>query len=517
MQNLKIWNYISFPWLIFTLIFFIVFFFNAFFGESDTKFISYNYLKNLFQNTFLLSIMSAILSALIAVPLAILVTFYKFPGHKFFSWSLSLSIAFPAYVYAFIFVGIFEYSSPLSEYLRSFDLYLPSIKNVYGASIIMSMALFPYIFLITKAQLSSVGLNVFRAARSLGDSNLAAIRKVVLPSLKPTVIAGMALVIFETISDFGGVSTLRVETFTVGIYDAWFGYQSYLTASKLAGFLLIFVFLIMFISKNFGKERKNVAFKTAEIFEKIELKWFKQVIISCICFLIFIIIFCIPLFQLLIWQLSEMNISLLDNIKFLLNSLIIGSLVSIFTVFIAVGLSLSYRGSAKLRFLISISSSGYAIPGSVVSAGLLIGFYTLFGSSITLYGIYALLLCLCFRFMTPAFNYISSSLTNISSSSEHSLSTQPRNYYRSFLYFYFPQMKPAIFLSVLIVFIESIKEQPATLLLRPVGFDTLSTKIYNYTSEGQWEMAASPSLLLVFLSLIFVYLINKSFDHNKRY
>ena len=160
--------------------------------------------------------MSAILSALIAVPLAILVTFYKFPGHKFFSWSLSLSIAFPAYVYAFIFVGIFEYSSPLSEYLRSFDLYLPSIKNIHGASIIMSMALFPYIFLITKAQLSSVGLNIFRAARSLGDSNIAAIRKVILPSLRPTIIAGMALVIFETISDFGGVSTLRIETFTVG-------------------------------------------------------------------------------------------------------------------------------------------------------------------------------------------------------------------------------------------------------------------------------------------------------------
>ena len=122
--------------------------------------------------------MSAILSALIAVPLAILVTFYKFPGHKFFSWSLSLSIAFPAYVYAFIFVGIFEYSSPLSEYLRSSDLYLPSIKNIYGASIIMSMALFPYIFLITKAQLSSVGLNILRAARSLRNSNIAEIKRV---------------------------------------------------------------------------------------------------------------------------------------------------------------------------------------------------------------------------------------------------------------------------------------------------------------------------------------------------
>ena len=145
-------------------------------------------------------------------------TFYKFPGHKFFSWGLSLSIAFPAYVYAFIFVGIFEYSSPVSEYLRSININLPSIKNLFGASIIMSMALFPYIFLLTKAQLSSVGVNIFKAATSLGDNNSTAIYKVIIPSLKPSILAGMALVIFETIADFGGVSTLRVETFTVGIY-----------------------------------------------------------------------------------------------------------------------------------------------------------------------------------------------------------------------------------------------------------------------------------------------------------
>ena len=116
--------------------------------------------------------------------------------------------------------------------------------------------------------------------------------------------------------------------------------------------------------------------------------------------------------------------------------------------------------------------------------------------------------------MTPAFNYISSSLTNISQSSENALSLKPINPLKAFRLFYLPQIKPAIFLGIMIVFIESIKEQPATLLLRPVGFDTLSTKIYNFTSEGQWEMAASPSLLLVSLSLIFVYLINKQVDLN---
>ena len=115
---------------------------------------------------------------------------------------------------------MFEYSSPISEFLRNFGIALPSIKNIFGASLIMSMALFPYIFLITKAQLSSVGIKIFRAAKSLGDSNFGAVRKVILPSLRPAIIGGMALVIFETIADFGGVSTLRIDTFTVGIYDA---------------------------------------------------------------------------------------------------------------------------------------------------------------------------------------------------------------------------------------------------------------------------------------------------------
>jgi iron(III) transport system permease protein len=117
--------------------------------------------------------------------------------------------------------------------------------------------------------------------------------------------------------------------------------------------------------------------------------------------------------------------------------------------------------------------------------------------------------------MTPAFNYINASLTNISKSAENALSTQPRNSYKAFRLFYLPQMKPAVLLSIMIVFIESIKEQPATLLLRPVGFDTLSTKIYNFTSEGQWEMASTPSLFLIALSLVFVYLINKNIDLNK--
>ena len=515
MQNLREWTYISLPWLAFAMFFFISFFFLAFFEDVDSTYTSKNYLTGLFFNTVLLSFGSAIMSALIAVPLAILVTFYKFPGHKFFSWALSLSIAFPAYVYAFIFVGIFEYASPVSEYLRQFGISIPSIKNIYGASLVMSMALFPYIFLLAKAQLSYVGVGIFKAAKSLGDKNLSAIRKVIIPSIKPVIFAGMALVIFETISDLGGVRTLSIETFTVGIYDAWFGYQSYFSAARLAGYLLIFVLFIIFLSKYFGNKSGSIAPKTAEVFEKIELKIAGKYISTLVCSLIFLFVFCIPFIQLFLWHFNNTYFELFEHLKLLLNSALLGIFVALLTVFFAISLSLSYKRTRYLKTMISVSTSGYAIPGSVISSGLLISFYLIFDTAITLYGVLGLVMCLSLRFMTPAFNYISSSLTNIPKSSENALLTQPKNSYKAFLNFYLPQMKPAILLGIMIVFIESIKEQPATLLLRPVGFDTLSTKVYNFTSEGQWIMASSPSLLLILLSLIFVYLINKNIDLNK--
>ena len=155
--------------------------------------------------------------------------------------------------------------------------------------------------------------------------------------------------------------------------------------------------------------------------------------------------------------------------------------------------------------MILISSSGYAIPGSVISAGLLVGFDYLFDTSITFYGILGLIICLALRFMTPAFNYISASLSNISKSSENALTTHPKNSFKAFKLFYFPQMRPAIFLSLCLYLLNQLRNSQQRFYCVPFGFDTLSTKIYNFTSEGQWEMAAAPSLFLVAISLFFVY------------
>lgn len=512
MLHLKIWKYFSLPWLAFSLIFFIGFFYSAFFFKIDNQFLSSAYLWTLFTNTLILSISTGLLSAFIAVPLAIIVTLYKFPGHRFFGWSLSLSIAFPAYVYAFVFVGIFEYSSPLATFLRESGITLPSIKNIYGASIIMSMALFPYIFLLAKAQLSNMGVSLFKAAKTLGNSNLQAIVKIIIPSLWPTILAGMILVMLETIADFGGVSTLRVDTFTVGIYDAWFGYQSYFSGARLAAYLLMFVFVFLFISKYFSSSSESIASTSGDSYDKIELNMTYQYAFSFICSIIFLIAFCFPLFQIIKWASLNDASLFLNTVGVFFNSFLLGLSSSLFTVGISIILTLSFLGASTMRPFITISSSGYAIPGSVIAAGLLVTFDSIFNISITSYGIFGLILCLALRFMTPPFNYLSASLNNIDPSSQDALSGFSISSLKSFYLFYFPQMRPAILMSLLVVFIEVVKEQPATLLLRPVGFETLSSKIYNYTSEGQWVLASVPSLFLILVCLIFVYILNKGID-----
>lgn len=512
MNNLKIWRYISSPWLIFSSFFFIAFFFLSFSSDIESEYINNRYLTILFLNTILLSLLTGLISALIAIPLAILVTFYKFPGHQFFNWSLSLSIAFPVYVYSFIYVGIFEYSSPISELFRNFNIYLPSLKNLIGASIIMSMALFPYIFILVKAQLSTSGTKIFKAAKTLGQNNIQAIYKVILPSMRPAIIGGITLVMFETISDFGGVSTLRVDTFTIGIYEAWFGYQSYVSAVKLAGYLMIYVLFLMFLGKSLGVSSEYLASKSSEEFEKIELSKRNKYLSFLVCLVIFVFVFCIPLVQLITWSFSSTSIAVIGNLSLIFNSLLIGLLVAGLTVFIAMSLALSYQSFNKIKLVISITTSGYAIPGSVISAGLLFFFDYFFNTSLTTIGIFGLILCLSVRFMTPPFNYLLASLKNMSQSSMSSLSLMPTNSYKAFKQVLLPQIRPGLVIGFMIVFIESIKEQPATLLLRPVGFDTLSTKIYNYTSEGQWILASSPSIILIFISLIFVYLINKGIN-----
>lgn len=514
MEHLRIWKYLSIPWIVASLLFFITFLILAFFQEVSDIFLTSSLIFRLLINTISLTILVGFFTFIIAAPFALLTSLYKFPGHRFFSWSLSLPLVFPAYIYAFIFVGGLEYSGPIATWLREFNIIMPSVRNILGASLIMSLSLYPYIFLLMKAQIRHTGIPIFKAAKTLGKSDITVIKTILLPSLKPSIIAGMILAMLETLADFGGVSTLRIETFTVAIYNAWFGYQDYYSGARLAGILFIFVMLLVLLSKNLTDSRR-IGSISNDIFEKISLRRSTGFLCSFLCLFLLLISFVFPLIQLIIW--SDLSITFFSskNIALFLNSGFLGLISALIICFIALALSLAYIGSSKMKGFISASSMGYAMPGSVIAVGLLIVINEIFGISITSLGMLGLIIALSIRFITPAFQYLVSASKNISESNIKAITTLPNNPLKAFRSLYFPALKPALFVAFLVVFIEVVKEQPATLILRPVGFETLSSKIYNFTSEGQWELAANPSLLLVLLSFILVYFLNKKLDGDK--
>ena len=514
MGHLRIWKYISVPWVASSLLFFLAFLLLAFFQEISNTFLTSELVLQLLKNTLLLTILVGLITFLIAAPFAILTSLYKFPGHNFFSWSLSLPLVFPAYIYAFIFVGGLEYSGPIASWFRDFGIILPSIRNILGASLVMSLALYPYIFLLMKAQIKHTGIPIFKAAKTLGKSDVTAIRTILLPTLKPSIFAGVILAMLETLADFGGVSTLRIETFTIAIYNAWFGYQDYYSGARLAGILFIFVLILVFLSKNFI-DSKKASSVSSDVFEKISLSTSAGFLSFFICSLLFLMAFLLPLIQLILWSDVYTIFTSSSSFTLFLNSGLLGLISAFVITCAALVLSLAYIGSYKMRPFITASTLGYAMPGSVIAVGLLIVINEIFDISLTSMGIFGLIIALTIRFITPAFQYLISASSNIPESSKNALATLPNKPLKAFRSLYFPAMKPALFVAFLVVFIEVVKEQPATLILRPVGFETLSSKIYNFTSEGQWELAANPSLLLVLLSFILVYFLNKRIDGNE--
>ena len=269
------------------------------------------------SNTVLLCILVAIFTSLIAVPCSIFVTMFDFYGRKFFSWALCLSLAFPIYVYAFIFVGAAEEVSFISGSIR---------ENIVLSGLVMSLGLYPYTFLLCKAQLKKTGVSIFKASKSLGKNNLQTIYLILLPSLKPAIIAGTILCIFETISDFGGVATLGVDTLTVGIFNIWFGYQDLISGAKISLMLFLLAMIILYISKlNSDSRRSSGAGKANHSLIKPNKIFNFSIVLFCS--FVFVITFVFPFMQLIAW--SSENIKNNIPLELIFNSFLIGFIVAL--------------------------------------------------------------------------------------------------------------------------------------------------------------------------------------------
>ena len=487
-------------------------------------------LAELAWNTLTLCIGVMAGTFVIGVGAAWLVAMYDFPGRRMFTWALMLPLAIPTYVLAFVFIGIFDFSGPVQALLRTICStplgWFPEIRSTGGVVLVMTLALYPYVYLLTRSAFTTQGKRVMEVCQILGCNRSEAFFRAALPMARPWIAGGMMLVLMETLADFGAVSVFNYNTFTTAIYKAWFGFFSISAAAQLSSVLLVAVFLAVWIEQRFrSKMRFGQVGRISEEASRIRLAGFsKWAAFASLAFIVFIA-FLLPGAPLIYWAVASAALELNTAYQGLIARSIFLSL-SAAAVITALGLILAYiqrhTGDLPTTWAIRVSTLGYALPGTVLAVGVavMIGLVdrglmrtgedllglkigTLFqGSVLTVIVAYAA------RFLTIGFNGIGSAMNRIPKSLDEASQLLGVVGWRLIGKVHIPILKNGIFTAAILVFVDVMKEMPITLMTRPFGWDTLAVKIFELTSEGEWQRAALPSLALVVSGFIPLLLLH---------
>ncbi len=461
---------------------------------------------------------------------AYFVSFYDFPFSNFFSWALILSFAVPGYIYAFSIIAFFENYGTAFSLLTflfgesNYNPIIPKIDGLFGAIISISFSLFPYVYVLTRASFYYQSNNYIEVGKNLGLSSNETFFRIVLPSARPAIIAGLALVSMECLSDFGTVSFFSINTLTTGIYNSWLSFDDLNTANQISFILLLFILFLFSIEIYSRKEARyhqpGMGFKPIT---KIKLNGKKALIPFSICSFILLVSFLFPVSQMIYWTIKfPKYFQDLDVINLNLNTLYLVLLASVFIVIISLFINYGGRVSKSkiLNYLTNFSVSGYAIPGVILA----VAFITFFSNTsdffsenlnirnlkgIFIGSIFGLILAYFIRFFSLSFNGIKSSYDKINSSIDESAYLLGYSKIKTFSKIHIPHLKNNIILIMLLISLEVIKELPITMILRPFNFETFATQAYIYASQDLLEAAALPSLFLIFWSTILILLSSK--------
>lgn len=492
-------------------------------------------LQQLLLNTAYLLLGVSLGGLFVGVGLAWLISGYDFPGRRWLEWALMLPMAIPAYVMAFVFLGFFSYTGPLQTGLRDIGwdfLTIADIRHPISISLVMVSVLYPYIYLLARNAFLSQGRQYTEAAESLGASKWQVTVGIQLAMARPAIVAGLALALMETLADFGTVAIFNYDTFTVAIYKAWFDYFDLQLACQLASILLILVCVALLIESHHRGQR-NFQSKHQPHQRQI-LNGHKAWVASLICGSVFTLCFALPVAQLAYWAMS--NIHELLDIRFqnlLWRTLLLALMASLLTATVATILALLQRLQQKAwsQRLLTVAKLGYALPGTVLAVGIVMPLgqleqllapitspifqaLGLAPQQILLGSVFTLLLAYMIRFLTVAIGPLETSLSRLSLHIPEAAQTLGANRIRLFITIYLPLIRPGLLLAMLLVFVDVMKEMPATLLMRPFGWDTLAVRIFEMTSEGEYQRAALPAICLLIVGLIPIILtIKRSQQH----
>ena len=481
-------------------------------------------LPQVLKNTAILLLMVTVISGTVGTALAWVTSMYRFPGQRFFSWALMLPLAMPAYVLAFVTVGIVDFSGPLQTALRDFGITtaIPSVRNVWGAGLVLSLAFYPYVYLLARQAFLSQGKRAIEAGQMLGLSRSKVFFRLALPQALPWVIGGLLLASMETLADFGAVSVFNVDTFTTAIYKAWFGFFSLTTAAQLAALLIGVIFIVVLFEQYWQAKRGNIIAQGSS--QRFEASKPAKLAMTLLCTLVFLIAFLIPFAQLIYWTAANFQQDFdARYIDFVTNSLMIASMTTAFIAVLAIMIAWIKRQypDKSTKLMTTLSNLGYVVPGTVLAVGIFIPIAWLdnqliaFGVTSTQFlsgSVIVMLLALSTRFMTVSFQPVDRQLQRLTVNQEAAaklLSDSPFQRWRQVM---LPVLSPGVLTGLLMGFVEVMKEMPITLMTRRQGWDTLAVRVFEMTSEGMWARAALPSLLIVLVGLIPVWILLRQSD-----
>lgn len=486
-------------------------------------------------NTVKLVVGVAIIGGTLGTLLAWLTAVCEFPGRRFFDWALLLPLAMPAYVLAFVAVGFLDYAGPLQSWLREVfgsSAWFPRIRSTGGVIMVLSLALYPYVYLLARSAFLTQGRRAIEAAQTLGYSRPAAAWRVALPMARPWIVAGVALISMETLADFGAVSVFNYNTFTTAIYHAWFGMFSVSAALELAGVLMLFVLLAFALERhsrtaaNFSSVRD-----VSRAAPRIQLQRTARYAAFLIASLVFLLAFVLPVAQLLYWAIDRASGDLdMRYLGFIARSLFLAGSAAL--VIVGAGALLAYvlrrHPSRFTSGVVRVATIGYAVPGTVLAVGILVPVIMLnnslqallhawLGASapvLLLQGtILSVLIAYLARFLAVGFNPIESGLQRVTHSIDEaaiSLGVVGGSLLRKV---HVPLLRTSLATAATLVFVDVMKEMPITLITRPFGWDTLAVRVFEMTSEGEWERAALPAVAIVLVGLVPAAMLTKRGAH----
>ncbi|EKO3932632.1 iron ABC transporter permease [Vibrio fluvialis] len=489
-------------------------------------------------NTVVLTLSVMALALLFGIPSAWLMAMCRLPGEKVLQWALVLPLAIPGYIVGYIFTGWFDYAGPIQVWLRAQtgwmagEYYFPDIRSLAGASIVLALVLYPYVYLMCRAAFMEQNVSLLQSARLLKCSPWESFRRISLPLVRPSIAVALSLVAMETVGDFGTVSYFAVNTLTTAVYDTWMNYSNLTAAAKISAVMLVIVLLLL-SAERYSRRRQKLyqsQFNSHEDFRYILRGWKKWLALLW-CWGLVCVAFIFPLLQLLSYAYTYFEQSWTAEFReYALNSLQVS--LSAAVIGVAVALVVNFYSRLKSNrvsvALMRLSSMGYAVPGTVLAIGVMVPVLTLdhavndvakamqWGRPGLIFSgtMFAIIFALIVRFSAVAIGSIESSLNKISPSLDMAARTMGCQANAMLWRVHLPLVRRGALIAGLLVFIESMKELNAALLLRPFNFETLATYVYNYASDEHLELAALPAVLLVLVGLVPLVVVNRSLEQN---